>query len=122
MALLFDQFGVRRVELEVTMFPGFSHGFNKGELSALYGRLNGDDLFESCNLRANVGAEFESEHWFYDISSTRILIRSEAFQSIEILDKEVLHLLQETKSFLTPRRLPFLIMDSISIRGAVPES
>lgn len=120
-ALLFDQFGVRRVELDVLMWPGFSHGFRAGELSALYGRLNTTDLFDSCELRANVGAEFESEHWSYDISSTAIRLSSTSFQSFEELDKQVLHLIGETKKFLTPRRVPFLIADRVLVRGTIPE-
>lgn len=120
MPLLFDQFGVRRVELEVSMWPGFSHGFHKGELSALYGALNTDDLFESCELRANLGAEFESEHWHYDISTSRILVASEAFQDFDDLDRTCLHLLAETRAFLTPSRLPFLFSDRAVVRGIVP--
>jgi hypothetical protein len=120
-ALLFDRFGVRRVALDVLLWPGFSHGFKPGELSALYGALNGEDLFESCQLRANVGAEFESEHWNLDISTTTLRLSSEAFQSFEALDKQMLHLLEETKKFFTPRRLPFLIAERVSVRGVIPE-
>jgi hypothetical protein len=118
--LLFDQFGVRRVELDVLMWPGFGHGFKHGELSALYGRLNTDDLFESCELKANVGAEFESEHWTFDISTTRISLTSEAFQSFPELDKRMLHLLEETRQFFQPR-LPYLIAERVSVRGVIPE-
>lgn len=120
MALLFDQFGVRRVDLEVLMWPGFGHGFKPGELSQLYGRLNAEDLFESCELRANVGAEFESEHWHFDISPTRIQVTSETFQSFAELNKQMVHLLAETRDFFAPRP-PFLIPDRISIRGVVPD-
>lgn len=121
MALKFEQFGVRRVELEVLMWPGFDHGYRPGELSGLYGVLNGDDLFETCELRATIGAEFESEHWLYDISTTRIRIRSESFQSLDELNFRVRHLIEETQRFLTPRRLPFLITDRILVRGVIPE-
>jgi hypothetical protein len=119
-ALLFDQFGVRRVELDVLMWPGFGHGFKHGELSRLYGALNSEDLFESCDLRANVGAEFESEHWRFDISTTRIKLSSEAFQSFAELGKRMLHLLEETRKFFEPRP-PFLIAERVSVWGVVPE-
>lgn len=119
-ALLFDQFGVRRVELHVLMWPGFSHPFKQGELSELYGKLNSEDLFESCELRANVGAEFESEHWNFDISTSRIRLRSESFQSYEDLTKRMMHLLEETQRFFGSR-LPFLFTDHVSVRGVVPE-
>ncbi|MGI8945127.1 MAG: hypothetical protein ACR2GL_02660 [Thermoleophilaceae bacterium] len=121
MPLMFDQFGVRRVDLDVLMWPGFDHGFKQGQLSELYGALNSDDLFESCELNATMGAEFESEHWHYDISTTRIRIRSEAFETPQALDKRVLHLLGETKRFFTPRSLPFLTAERIVIRGIVPD-
>jgi hypothetical protein len=122
MALVFEGFGTRRVELDLVMWPGFDHGFRTGELSGLYGTLNSDDLFESCELRANVGAEFESEHWRYDISSTRIRVSSEAFQDFDQLDKQILHLLDETKRFLTPSRLPFLTASRALVAGVIPES
>ncbi len=122
MALLFEGFGTRRVELDVLMWPGFDHGFKPGELSGLYGVLNSDDLFESCELRANIGAEFESEHWSFDISSTRIQISSKAFQDFDQLDKQVLHLLEETKRFLTPARLPFLTANRALVAGVIPET
>jgi len=121
MALLFDEFGTRRIELDVLMWPGFDHGFKEGELSGLYGALNTDDLFESCELRANIGAEFESEHWRYDISTTRIHVSSKAFQDFNQLDKRVLVLLEETKRFLTPARLPFLTANRALVAGVIPE-
>lgn len=122
MALLFDHFGVRRVELDVLMWPGFSHGFKPGELSSLYGALNTDDAFESCELRANLGATFDSEHWEYDISTTRIHIAAgPAFQSFDELDKRVLHLIEETKKHLTQRRLPFVTTERAYVMGVVPE-
>lgn len=121
MALLFDQIGVRRVSLEVLMWPGFSHGFKEGELSSLYGRLNTDDLFESCELRATVGAEFESEHWTFDINTTRIRVVTEAFQSFAEASKRMLHLLAETQAFFEPRRRPLLYTDRVSVRAVIPD-
>jgi hypothetical protein len=120
-ALLFDGFGTRKVELAVRMWPGFDHGFKVGELSGLYGAVNSDDLFESCELRANVGAEFESEHWKYDISTTSIRVSSEAIQSFEQLDRQIMHLLEETKRFLTPQRVPFLTASRALVAGVIPE-
>lgn len=122
MTLFFEGFGTRRVELDVLMWPGFDHGFKPGELSGLYGVLNSNDLFESCELRANIGAEFESEHWRFDISSTRIQVSSKAFQDFDQLDKQVLHLLEETKRFLTPARLPFLTANRAFVAGVIPET
>jgi len=121
MALLFNQFGVREVELDMLMWPGFGHGFHAGELSALYSKLNTDDVFESCNLQANVGAQFESEHWRYDISTTRIQIEAEAFASFEELDHRVMHLLTETQNHFTPRRLRYLWADRAKVWGVVPQ-
>jgi hypothetical protein len=122
MPLLFDAFGVRRVELDVLMWPGFEHGFEQGELSRLYGALNSTDLFESMELRANVGAQFESEHWRYDISTTRIMIRSESFQSFNDLDRQVGHLLSETAAFFEKHRsLSFLTARRAMVEGVVPE-
>jgi hypothetical protein len=120
MALLFDSFGVRRVDVRIVIFPGFDHGFRPGELSALYGRLNADDVFESCELRANVGATFESEHWEYDISTSRIRIAADSFTSYTDLEKRVRHLTDETQAFFTPQRLPFLIVQQTEAVGIVP--
>lgn len=102
------------------MWPGFDHGFEQGQLSGLYGALNSDDLFESAELRANVGAEFESEHWRYDISTSRIKIRAEAFSTFPELDTRVLHLLTETRNFMR-RQLRFLTAERIKVSGVVPE-
>jgi hypothetical protein len=78
-------------------------------------------VFESCDLRANIGAEFESEQWSYDILTTRIKIRSESFRSPDDLISRVVHLLTETQEFFTPRKLPYLTVDRVLVRGLVPE-
>ena len=120
MTLLFDGFGVRSIDVGVLMWPGFDHGFKPGELSSLYAVLNADDLFESCDLRANMGAEFDSEHWSFDISPTKIQLSCSVNQTFPELNKQMLHLLEETQRFFGDRG-PFFVPERISVRGTIPE-
>jgi hypothetical protein len=113
MPMNYEQFGVRIVRVEVYMWPGFEHPFREGELSALYGKLNRDDTFDSCDLSKTLSARFDSEHWRFDINRRRILIRTEQFGDAADLCRRLEFLLSETRAFFReerPRQQPLQIL------------
>jgi hypothetical protein len=122
MTLNYEQFTPQRVRVDLRMIPGFDHGFRAGELSGLYGALNRDDLFESCELRARLGARFSSEHWTFDIGESRLWIRSRQFLDLSDLTKQIQMLLSEARTFLGEKRLPLLLVEQIALSGVVPEA
>lgn len=61
MTLLYDSFGIRRVEVVANVWPDIDR-LLPGDPSNLFAELNGDDLFTSSELRPEVGARFEGEH------------------------------------------------------------
>lgn len=118
MALLYDSFGVRRFQVEVNIWPDIE-SFSPGELSRLYGHLNSDDLFASCELRSNMGARFEGEHWVYDVSPSSLLLRCTGYSGTDELRRIIRLLLSETRSFFHRRRAFYV--GSVRAYGVVPE-
>lgn len=120
MQLDYEQFAVQSVRVDLRMWPGLSHSYRSGELSALYAALNTEDLFENCELRATLGARFTSEHWTFDIDQTEIWVRSRSFVDLSALQRQINMLLSETRKFLG-RRVSFLFVERVFVWGMVPE-
>lgn len=120
MPLDYEQFSVRSVRVDLLLLPGCDHGYNPGELSALYGRLNEDDLFESCELRANLGARFDSESWTMDISQTRLWIRGRSHLGGPDVASQIKALLRATREHLGANRLSFIFADEVYVSAVVP--
>lgn len=118
-ALLYDQFGIRRFQLEVTFWPEMD-GFLPGQLSQLYAALNGQDLFSLCMLQSTEGARFEGEHWVYDISDTSLLLRCTGYSSTDELRRVIRFLLSGTRDFFPGRRLIFFVTE-VRAFGIVPD-
>jgi hypothetical protein len=121
MPLDYEQFTIRTVRVDCLMWPGCEHGYKTGELSGLYGALNSDDLFESCELRATLGARFDSEHWTFDIGESRLWLRSRSFAGLPGAQRQIHMLLSETRKYLTPKRLALVLADEIYVSGVIPE-
>lgn len=119
MALLYDAFGVRRVQVVANIWPDIDN-FGSGELSRLYGHLNADDLFSSFELRSNMGARMEGEHWVYDISPSSILLRASAFATTDQLRKRIRSLLAGTRQFFDRSYMAFYTED-VRVYGVVPD-
>ncbi len=122
MALLYDSFGVRSFQVEAYVWPGF-HPFSSGELSRLYGHLNGDNQFESSDLLSGgTAASFSGEQWRYDIDSTSVDIRCRAFASTDALRSRIRWLLRQTREFFsaTNQHLAFFVPE-IDVWGMVPD-
>lgn len=120
MALLYDQFGIRSFELMVNIWPGVDQ-FAPGELSRLYGHLNTDDEFQSCDLRLNQGARFEGDDWVYDIAPSSILIRCTGYPSTDALRRRIRRLLAQTRAFFAAQHYVAYYVENIRAFGSVPE-
>ncbi len=123
MALLYDSFGIRSVEVNVNIWPDFD-GFAAGELSQLYGHLNKEDIFSACDLRSNFGARFDGEHWMLDIDSSSVTIRCSSFATPEELRSRTKELLGETRKFFanTPSRHRIAyFLGEVRMAGLVPD-
>lgn len=118
MALLYHQFGIRRFQLEANYWPEFD-GFVPGQLSKLYGHLNADDLFASCDLFGTARAVFEGEHWEYDISDSALRLRCSSYSSPNELRDIIRKLLSGTREFLSPH-VGFFV-DEVRAFGIVPD-
>jgi hypothetical protein len=118
-SLQYEHFGVRRVELVVSIWPGID-GFMAGELSRLFGVLNDNDTFSSSEHRPGEGARFEGEHWIYDISLSSILLRATGWETRIDLGAQIKSLLAKTRKFFSPSSVIFYTTE-IRVAGVVPE-
>jgi hypothetical protein len=122
MPLNYEHFSIRLVRVRFLMQPGFEYGYRAGELSGLYGALNGGDLFDTCQLRATLGARFNGEHWTFDISQNRIWLCCRSFVGVDDLTRQMHMLLGETRKFLglTRKRYVPLLTERAYVCGVVP--
>lgn len=118
MSLLYDAFGIRRVALEVNFWPGVEK-FHTGELSRLFGALNEDELFSTCELQSETGALFGGEAWDYDLSTSGLLIRCSSFVTHQAMRERMRQLLAGTRDTLSTKVAFFT--DEIRVFGQVPE-
>lgn len=119
MTLLYDSFGIRQFQVDVLLWPEI-RSFEVGQLSRLYGGLNGDDLFTTCELRGTNGARYEGEHWVYDISDGSIMLRCRGYSGTDELRRIIRSLLANTRQFFAPPRLAFFV-DTVRAFGLVPD-
>lgn len=120
MALLYDAFGVRRVEVVTNIWPDLDN-FLPGDLSRLLAALNGDEAFTSCDMQPGIGARFYGENWVYDISPSSVLIRSTGFETSEHLRARIRGLLSDTRAFFAERGPMVFYTDEVRVSGTVPE-
>lgn len=118
MTLLYDAFGIRRVAIELNFWPAIDK-FETGDLSRLFGILNRDEIFSTCELRSEEGALFVGEAWTYDLSTSALLIRCTSIRTHPDLRAQISELLKLTREALSPR-LAFYT-DEIRVFGQVPE-
>ncbi|MHB1468363.1 MAG: hypothetical protein ACYCX7_04320, partial [Solirubrobacteraceae bacterium] len=102
MALRYDSFGIRQVHLEADIWPALD-GFVSGDLGRLFGALNGDEIFTSSEIRPQIGATFDGEHWSYDLMQSSVLIRCRGFETPERLQSQIRSLLDGTRRFFQDR-------------------
>jgi hypothetical protein len=119
MSLLYDQFGIRRVAVEVNLWPEIER-FEAKALSQLFGVLNSDGLFSSCELRPETGARFESDAWTYDLSPAGVFVRCTKLASLPDLKQRVHSLLDGTRKCVAPEHAFYT--DEIRVFVHVPES
>ncbi len=118
MSLLYDSYGIRRVAVEVNLWPEVER-FKTKDLSELFGALNGDGMFSSLELRPESGARFESDAWSYDLSPAGVFVRCVQLSSLEDLKRRVHFLLDGTRKCVASDRTFYT--DEIRVIAHVPE-
>src|ERR1700704_246974 len=118
MSLLYDSFGIRRVAVEVNLWPEVEK-FKTKALSELFGALNPDGMFSSLELRPETGARFESDAWTYDISPAGVFVRCVQLTSLEDLKRRIHFLLDGTRKCVAPDRAFYT--DEIRVFVHIPE-
>jgi hypothetical protein len=121
MALSYDSFGVRRVDIEAKIWPEFDR-FLPGQLSKLLGVLNDDDAFTSVDLEPESGLRLEGEQWIYDLSLSSIELRSKGFSEPQAASPRIRSLLEATRGFFTrgTHQIAFFTSE-IRVLGSVPD-
>jgi len=118
MSLLYDSFGIRRVAVEVNLWPDIEK-FDTADLSKLFGALNSDEIFSSVELRPEMGARFSGDAWTYDLSPSGVLIRCSSFVSHDALRAKICGLLDGTRKGIAPRHAFYT--DEIRVFCHIPE-
>lgn len=120
MTLLYDSFGVRRVQLIANIWPDLD-SFLPNDLSRLLAALNGDEIFTSWDMQPGIGARFHGENWLYDISLSSVLIRSTGFETPEHLRATIGALLEGTRKFFKDRGSIVFYADEVVVGGTIPD-
>lgn len=118
MALLYESYGIRRVAVEVNLWPDIDK-FDTGALGSLFGALNSDDLFSLCDLRPETGAHFQGDAWTYDLSLSKVLMRCDSIEYLDAVKRRMRLLLEGTRRCVD-KELAFYI-DEIRVFCHVPE-
>jgi hypothetical protein len=120
--VLYDSFSVRRLRVNVLLYPPLAERFPEGVLSRLYAALNTDDMFDDCSLRQRLGAIFEGERITFDIDAHSLRISFRDFGSVQE-SKEIVHdFLTVTKQILREGGMRFLAFpDEVEMWGIVPD-
>jgi hypothetical protein len=119
MSLLYDSYAIRRVAVEVNLWPEIERLKTK-DLSELFGALNVDGMFSSLELRPESGARFESDAWSYDLSPAGVFVRCVQLTSLDDLKRRVHFLLDGTRKCVAPDRAFYT--DEMRVFVHVPES
>jgi hypothetical protein len=118
MSLLYDSYGIRRVALEVNLWPEVER-FKTKALSELFGALNSDGMFSSLELRPESGARFESDAWAYDLSPAGVFVRCVQMTSMDDLKRRIHSLLDGTRKCVASDRAFYT--DEVRVLAHVPE-
>jgi hypothetical protein len=123
MSLLYDEYGIRRLAVEVNLWPEVEK-FEAQALSKLFGVLNTDGIFASCELRPETGARFESDAWTYDLSPAGVFMRCINLRSLEDTKRRMHALLEGTRQCITApnHRAHAFYTDEIRVFVYVPEA
>ncbi len=119
MSLLDDSDGIRRVAVEVNLWPEVER-FKTKALSDLFGELNPDGMFSSVELRPETGARFDGDAWTYDLSPAGVLVRCTNLTSLEDVKKRVRFLLDGTRKCVASDHAFFT--DEIRVFVHVPQT
>jgi|HubBroStandDraft_6_1064221.scaffolds.fasta_scaffold640290_1 hypothetical protein len=119
MSLLYENYGIRRVAVEVNLWPDIER-FDTKALSALFGTLNPDGVFSSVELRPEAGIRFEGDAWTYDLSPAGVLMRCSSFISLDEVKRRVHFLLDGTRKCVAKHHAFYT--DEIRVFAHVPES
>lgn len=121
MSLLYDNFGIRRLAVEVNLWPEIER-FETHALSKLFGVLNVGGLFSACELRPETGARFESDAWTYDLSPAGVFMRCISLRSLEETTQQMHKLLEGTRRCISSGRIePAFYTDEIRVFVHIPE-
>ncbi len=118
MALKYEHFSFKRVVVEANLWPP-AGDIADGILSQLFGHLNEDELFTSCELRPS-GATFQGEYWTYDLNGSTLRIRCFGFPHHEHLHAHIRKLLDGSRAVSPQRRVAFYA-EEIRVFAEVPE-
>lgn len=118
MSLLYESYAIRRVAVEVNLWPEIER-FKTKDLSELFGALNVDGMFSSLELRPESGARFESDAWSYDLSPAGVFVRCVQLTSLDDLKRRVHFLLDGTRKCVAPDRAFYT--DEMRVFAHVPE-
>ena len=120
MALLYDSFALRRIDVIANIWPDFDR-FLPGALSRLTAELNDDDGFSSIEVQSETGVRLEGEQWVYDLSLSSVMLRCRAVLSPEMVSGRVRSLLDTTRQFFSARHPIAFYTDQIQVLGYVPD-
>lgn len=120
MTLLYESFGVRRVELMANVWPDID-AFVSGDFSRLFGAINDDEIFTSSDIRPGRGVRFEGEHWVYDLNSSSLLIRCSGYADPAVMRGRFTSLLEKTRRYFAERQSLAFYTDHVRVYGDVPE-
>jgi hypothetical protein len=124
MALDYNSFGLRRVDIDVNIWPEFDR-FLPGQLSKLLGVLNDDDAFTAVELEPESGLRLEGEQWVYDLSLSSVELRSKGFSDPQSASPRIRSLLETTRTFFAgvgrPSHQVAFFTDEIRVLGSVPD-
>lgn len=119
--MLYDEYGIRRLAVEVNLWPEVER-FETKALSELFGVLNADGLFSSCELRPETGARFESDAWTYDVSPAGVFMRCVSLRTLDDTKQQMHKLLDGTRRCISTERTQHAFYsDEIRIFVHVPE-
>jgi hypothetical protein len=118
MALLYDNFGLRRIVVEANLWPPVQE-IAAATLSRLFSEVNTDDTFATCELRPN-GATFDGDVWDYNISGSTVVLRWWGTRPPDDLHAQIRRFLDGTRVVAMDSHVGFYT-EEIRIYADVPE-
>jgi hypothetical protein len=118
MALQYDNFGLRRIVVEANLWPPVQE-IAAATLSQLFGAVNEDDTFATCELRPG-GATFDGEAWDYNINGSTVVLRWWGTRPPDDLDSRIRRFLDGTRVVAMDHQVGFYT-EEIRVFADVPE-